>query len=155
VAGGKGGVAPMASVVERERVTAVGTSRGRSVLRRSGSVLLWLVVVVLVLAVAGATYQVIATRRDQSAFPPPGEMKAARGLELHINCVGRGSPTVILEAALGNMSASWIWVQQKIAEATRVCTYDAQVWAGASPDPSPGMRSRSLANSTPCLLAQT
>jgi len=25
--------------------------------------------------------------------------------ELHINCLGQGSPTVILEFALGNMSA--------------------------------------------------
>ena len=63
--------------------------------------LLWLVVVLLVLAVAGAIYQAIATALAERAYPPPGEMVDVGGYSLHINCVGQGSPTVILDAGSG------------------------------------------------------
>jgi hypothetical protein len=43
-------------------------------MRRIGMALLGLVVVLLALAVAGATYQAIATKRAERAYPPPGEM---------------------------------------------------------------------------------
>jgi pimeloyl-ACP methyl ester carboxylesterase len=43
---------------------------------------------------------------------------------LHINCLGEGGPTVILEAANLGMSAHWVRVQQLLAQTTRVCAYD-------------------------------
>ena len=46
------------------------------------------------------------------------------GHNLHINCVGQGSPTVILEAGNGGMSAQWARVQQEAARTTRMCAYD-------------------------------
>jgi pimeloyl-ACP methyl ester carboxylesterase len=57
--------------------------------------------------------------------------------ELHIVCVGKGSPTVILESALGNMSAHWVWVQQEVAKTTRVCAYDraGMGWSERGPEP--------------------
>ena len=55
--------------------------------------LLGLVVALLVLAVSGAIYQAVATERAQRAYPPPGEMVDLGGHSLHIDCVGRGSPT--------------------------------------------------------------
>ena len=67
-------------------------------MRWTGRALLWLVVALLVLAVIGAIYQAIATER---AYPPPGEMVDVGGYSLHINCVGQGSPTVVLDSGLG------------------------------------------------------
>jgi hypothetical protein len=46
-------------------------STARRIMRRTGKAILWLVAALLVLAVVGAIYQVIATAR---AHPPPGEM---------------------------------------------------------------------------------
>jgi len=60
-------------------------------MRRIWRPLLGLVVVLLVLAVAGAIYQAIATMRAERAYPPPGEMVDVGGYSLHVNCVGQGT----------------------------------------------------------------
>ena len=43
---------------------------------------------------------------------------------MHIDCIGEGSPTVILESGLGDSYISWRRVQPRIAKFTRVCSYD-------------------------------
>lgn len=59
------------------------------------------------------------------AYPPPGQLVDVGGYRLHINCTGTGSPTVVIDAGLGDWSASWSsWVQPEVAKTTRVCTYD-------------------------------
>jgi pimeloyl-ACP methyl ester carboxylesterase len=57
--------------------------------------------------------------------------------ELHIHCAGRGSPTVVLEAASGATSAQWVRVQQRVASTTRVCAYDraGMGWSEDGPEP--------------------
>src|SRR5215216_1386709 len=106
-------------------------------MRWTGKVLLWLVVALLVLAVVGAIYQAIATELDERAYPPPCEMVDVGDHSLHINCVGQGSPTVILEAANLGMSAHWVRVQRQVAETTRVCAYDraGMGWSESGPEP--------------------
>jgi pimeloyl-ACP methyl ester carboxylesterase len=56
---------------------------------------------------------------------------------LHINCFGEGSPTVILEAASGGMSAHWVRVQQQLAKTTRVCAYDRAGLGWSEPGTEP------------------
>src|ERR687893_717322 len=99
--------------------------------------LVWLVAGFLALAVTGAIYQAIATQIDQRTYSPPGEMVNVGAHSLHINCVGRGSPTVILEAANLGMSADWVRVQQQLAQTTRVCAYDRAGlgWSERGPEP--------------------
>src|ERR671918_86455 len=84
----------------------------------------WLVAGLLALAVIGAIYQAIATQIDQRTYSPPGEMVDVGTHSLHINCLGEGGPTVILEAANFGMSTHWVRVQQQLAKTTRVCAYD-------------------------------
>src|SRR5215210_3880770 len=99
--------------------------------------LVWLVAGLLVLAIIGAIYQVVATQIDQRTYSPPGEMVDVGDHSLHINCIGEGSPTVILEAANLGMSAHWIRVQRQLAQTTRVCAYDraGMGWSEAGPEP--------------------
>ena len=106
-------------------------------MRRIGRALLWLIVALLALAVVGAIYQAIATEHAERAYPPPGEMVVVGGHRLHIDCVGQGSPTVVLDAALGNMSAQWVWVQREVSDTTRVCAYDraGMGWSEMGPEP--------------------
>src|SRR5215217_4093417 len=106
-------------------------------MRWTAKALLWLVVALVVLAVIGAIYQAIATERDERAYPPPGHLVNVGGYSLHINCVGEGSPTVILESAWGAMSAHWVRVQQVVAETTRVCAYDRAGMGWSEPGPEP------------------
>jgi pimeloyl-ACP methyl ester carboxylesterase len=91
----------------------------------------------LALAVIGATYQAIATEIDQRTYPHPGEMVVVGDYSLHISCAGQGSPTVILEAANGGMSAHWARVQQQVAQTTRVCAYDRAGLGWSEPGPEP------------------
>ncbi len=102
----------------------VSSSTARRIIRWTGKALLWLIVALLVLAVVGAIYQAIATERAERAYPPPGEMVDVGGYSLHINCVGQGSPTVVLDAGSGGMSAQWVRMQQEVSGTIRVCAYD-------------------------------
>jgi pimeloyl-ACP methyl ester carboxylesterase len=106
-------------------------------MRRIGMALLGLVVALLTLAVAGAIYQTIATKRAERAYPPPGEMVDVGGYGLHIRCVGQGSPTVVLEGGSGEWSAQWVLVQQEVSGTTRVCAYDraGMGWSEVGPEP--------------------
>src|ERR687894_2835061 len=106
-------------------------------MRRIGKALLGLVVALLVLAVAGAIYQAIATRLAERAYPPPGEMVGVGGHRLHINCAGRGGPAVVLDAGSGGFSAQWVRVQREVAGTTRVCAYDraGMGWSEIGPEP--------------------
>ena len=82
------------------------------------------VAVLLALVLVGATYQGVATSLERRDAERPGRLVDVGGYQLHIHCVGEGSPTVVLEAAAGGMSAAWGWVQPELSTVTRVCSYD-------------------------------
>lgn len=54
----------------------------------------------------------------------PGLQYKADSDFLYLLCAGDGSPTVILEAGLGDDHRPWSLVQPEIARTTRVCSYD-------------------------------
>jgi pimeloyl-ACP methyl ester carboxylesterase len=56
------------------------------------------------------------------------------GLSLHLHCMGRGEPVVLMEAGLGCDGTTWQSVQPEIARSTRVCVYD-RAGAGYSVTP--------------------
>ena len=67
--------------------------------------LLWSLVALLAALVVGAIYQTIATEIDQrAAFSGPGEMVDVAEHRLHMNCLGQGGPTVVLDGGLGYTS---------------------------------------------------
>jgi pimeloyl-ACP methyl ester carboxylesterase len=108
------------------------------VLRRIGRTLAALFGLIVVLGVVGAIYESAAEAADVRAYPPPGQMVDVGGYRLHINCIGAGTPTVVIDAGLGDWSASWSsWVQPDVASTTRVCTYDraGMGWSEAGPLP--------------------
>jgi pimeloyl-ACP methyl ester carboxylesterase len=78
----------------------------------------------VVLVLLGAGYQAAATALDHGRYPAPGRLVDVGGYELHLNCQGEGSPTVVLDASHPATSSSWAWIQPRIAERTRVCAYD-------------------------------
>ena len=67
----------------------------------------------------------------------PGKMVDLGGHRLHVNCVGRGSPTVVVENGLGDFSFDWVLVQARVARFARICTYDRAGYAWSDPGPKP------------------
>ena len=82
------------------------------------------VAVFLGLVLVGTTYQGVATSLERREAERPGRLVDVGGYQLHIHCLGQGSPTVVLEASAGGMSAAWSWVQPELSVVTRVCSYD-------------------------------
>jgi pimeloyl-ACP methyl ester carboxylesterase len=60
------------------------------------------------------------------------------GRSLYLECVGSGSPTVVLEAGFGADTFSWRDVQPEVGRSTRTCSYD-RAGTGNSVAP-PGVR---------------
>ena len=109
--------------------------------RRGRGCLFWLgasLAALLGLVLVGYIFEPFAEAADAKAYPPPGQLVDVGGYRMHINCTGTGSPTVVIDAGLGDWSTSWgEYVQPEVAKTTRVCTYDraGMGWSEAGPPP--------------------
>lgn len=92
---------------------------------------------VALLAIAGALYEGLGHRADARRFPEPGRLVDAGGFRLKLNCTGAGSPTVVLESGLGDVSTEWQPVQSEVAKFARVCSYDRAGYGGSDAGPKP------------------
>ena len=108
---------------------------------------------IVLAALAGATYQWLATRQDLASTPPPGHLVDIGGYRLHLWCTGDGAPAVILDTGLGGSSAGWGFVQPDVARFTRVCSYDRAGLGYSDPGPSP-RTARRIASELAELLAR-
>lgn len=68
---------------------------------------------------------------------PPGALVELGGHRLHVNCKGKGAPTVVVENGFDEFSFDWTAVQEKLAPSTRICTYDRAGYAWSDPGPVP------------------
>jgi pimeloyl-ACP methyl ester carboxylesterase len=68
---------------------------------------------------------------------PPGALIDIGGQRLHVNCTGKGSPTVVLESGTGDVSVIWSLVQPSVSSFTRVCSYDRGGYAWSEPGTRP------------------
>lgn len=104
----------------------------------SRPVILYPVLVVLLLAAFGGGYETIREAMDESAYSMPGQLIDVGEYKLHISCTGSGSPTVILEAGLGQPAAEISgWIQPGVATATQVCVYDRAGMGWSEPAETP------------------
>jgi pimeloyl-ACP methyl ester carboxylesterase len=74
---------------------------------------------------------------DNNRPKPLGKMVDLGGHRLHVNCTGKGRPTVVVENGLGDFSFDWILVQSRVSEFTRICAYDRAGYAWSDPGPKP------------------
>src|SRR6478736_2938054 len=68
---------------------------------------------------------------------PPGKLVNLGNHRLHVNCTGKGAPTVVVENGLGDFSIDWTLVQSGVSAFTRICTYDRAGYAWSDPGPKP------------------
>lgn len=80
----------------------------------------------------------VSIQRAAREFPPPGRLVEIDGRRSHIQCVGEGSPTIVLESGLDDRGSwSWSLVQDDLAKFSRVCSYDRAglLWSEPGRDP--------------------
>ena len=121
-------------------------TRSRKVIQFLQRLLLGITALVFLLGITGVVYQTAATEADRRNFPPPGNLIDVGGFKMHIHCEGEGSPTVILEAMSGGVSAQWGWIQPEIQKVTRVCAYDRAGFGWSEPDPETPTLARTVRN---------
>jgi len=84
----------------------------------------------------GWTYEQYAMRRDGRRFPPPGEFVDVGGRRLHYVCSGSGIPLVLFEVSGFSNSMSFRDARARLAQRTRVCSYDRMGIGWSDPGPS-------------------
>jgi pimeloyl-ACP methyl ester carboxylesterase len=120
-------------------------------MRRLRKILLMVAILIALLAILGAGYQQIGSRRDARRSPEAGRLVDAGGHRLKINCAGAGSPTVILESGLGDILGEWQRAQEQISKFTRVCAYDRAGYGESEAGPLP-RRSSQISSELHALL---
>ncbi|MEV5054104.1 MULTISPECIES: alpha/beta fold hydrolase [unclassified Arthrobacter] len=101
-----------------------GSQANRQLRSRSGRVLLYPVIAMLVLASLGSGYETVREAADAGASPVQGQLIDVGGHRLYLNCTGSGSPTVVLEPGAGQVSSDLALIAPAVARDTRVCVYD-------------------------------
>ena len=117
----------------------------RRALPRRARWMLYPVVAVLAASALGGAVTTISAQSTSGQFPMPGHGYTVNGHQLHLDCTGTGSPTVVLENGLGLSSPAWASITDAVGTTTRVCAYDraGQGWSEASEQPQD---SRSVAS---------
>ena len=109
---------------------------------RSGRVQLYLVFTILAISAVGGSYATVLDATDSTAMPATGRLIDVGGHKLYLNCVGSGSPTVVLEPGAGATSSQLGWIAPAVAASTRVCVYDraGRGWSETADSPQDGAR---------------
>jgi pimeloyl-ACP methyl ester carboxylesterase len=71
-----------------------------------------------------AGFNAFALLRFREFARPPGTIYLVNGHRMHMDCMGIGSPAIVLDAGLGSDALIWGGVQPQLARSTRVCSYD-------------------------------
>ena len=74
---------------------------------------------------------------DKVSFEPPGKLVEVNGRNMHINCVGNKSPTIILDSGTGGFSLEWKDIQHSLSQYVRVCAYDRAGYGWSDMGPLP------------------
>ena len=112
-----------------------------TILRWIGWIFLAGLMLILGLIIFLLVRESITRNKYRADYPPPGKMVSIGTHDIHVNCVGSGSPTVVFEADLDQYgSLSWTLVQERIGELTRACSYDRAgiLWSEPGPLPRDG-----------------
>jgi pimeloyl-ACP methyl ester carboxylesterase len=114
--------------------------RVRQIRSRGARWLLYPILAVLLVASIGGGYETVREWLDATAYPAPGRLIDVGGHQLHLNCTGSGSPTVVLEPGGGASSSDVAWIAPVVARDTSVCVYDraGRGWSEATDSPQDG-----------------
>jgi len=122
------------SIRRLQSLSTKSLPRGRKVTER----IVLCVILLVTAAIAGSSaFNAIALHHFWASHPPAGQFVQVNGHKMHINCTGSGSPTIILDAQLGNDSTTWGEIQPVLSKTTRVCSYDRAGFGWSDSLPAP------------------
>jgi pimeloyl-ACP methyl ester carboxylesterase len=98
-------------------------------------IILWPVAFFCIAVAALAAFNAIALYYYR--HPPPGNLYSVNRRLMRLQCMGQGSPTIVLDAGGGNDGLTWAGIQPKLALHTQVCSYDRAGMGWSDPGPSP------------------
>jgi pimeloyl-ACP methyl ester carboxylesterase len=103
--------------------------------------LLYPVIGLVAVTGVGGTVESIALARDHGRFEMTGALYDVGGHRLHLTCTGTGSPTVVLENGLNEITPLWSGITTQVSRTTRVCAYDraGQGWSDDVAHPQDGI----------------
>jgi pimeloyl-ACP methyl ester carboxylesterase len=125
------------------------------IFRKVFLILLFASFFLLGIVLVGAVAEWRLQQQVEVRIPAPGKRVPVGSYRLHLHCVGRGKPTILLESGIG-VQGSLVWadVQAELAKSSRVCIYDraGHNWS----DPSPlDRQGRNMVLELQRLLAQS
>ena len=112
---------------------------------RARALVLYPVFAALALSALGGAYETYRETTDSASSAMPGRLVDVGGHRLHIDCTGTGSPTVVLEPGMGEVSPMMAaWIAPDVASTTRVCVYDraGRGWSESARQPAGRHRGR-------------
>ena len=89
-----------------------------------------------------AAYQSYGTVLDRRRYPPPGDLVAIGGQELHLLMSPGAGPTLVVVAALGTPAIEWLPIQRALAPDVSVVLYDRGGLGWSDPGPRPRTAAR-------------
>lgn len=113
----------------------------KTIFRWGGRIVLIGLCLFLSLVVYMLIRESVARNKYRAEYTPPGQMVNLETHDIHLHCVGIGSPTVVFEADLDQYgSLTWDSVQSEIGNFTRACSYDRAgiMWSEPGPRPRDG-----------------
>lgn len=130
-------IALMVSALSMNRWAVLRNERyGKA--RRVGERIALAVLIVGSVAVGASTaFNAVATHHYWATHPVPGRIYRVNGYDMRIDCTGTGSPTLVLDAGLGNDGLIWGTVQPELSKTTRVCSYDRAGFGRSEATPGP------------------
>ncbi|MFN2548712.1 MAG: alpha/beta fold hydrolase [Myxococcales bacterium] len=94
--------------------------------------------IALTACLLSALHGVAVAEPADARYACPGRLvPAGDGARLNLYCTGSGSPTVVFESGWEDWSPAWATVQPRIAQWTRVCSYDRAGAGFSDPGPMP------------------
>jgi pimeloyl-ACP methyl ester carboxylesterase len=128
-----GGSIVIAMVIRRLRSLRAKRAAGTRKLFQRITLTAMAAIALLVAASSGVNAVLLQlTRREL-----PGSVYIVHGRRMRINCVGEGSPTIVLEAGGGNDGLNWGGIQPLLARTSQVCSYDRAGYGGSDAAPPP------------------
>jgi pimeloyl-ACP methyl ester carboxylesterase len=91
----------------------------------------------VVLSAAGFVREQVMRAGDAQRYPMPGMLVPVDGYNMHLHCVGTGSPTVVFIGGAGALSYQDAPIQQRVSATNRACIYDRAGYLWSDPRPEP------------------
>lgn len=86
---------------------------------------------------AATTAQAAPPLPPDTYYAPHRLVSLPDGRKMNLFCLGKGSPTVILDAGYGSGASTWASIHPTLAETTQVCAYDRAGNEFSDPGPLP------------------